>query len=129
MIISCVCLHEVSVLNHFVVCLKPFCCNNNRLHVVDHLPMKCSVYYILVKGICVAMNFCMDEQSMNHIFLEKKAVMQSHPLCRTCMYQVSTAALGDLEMGTATLCTKHSQVAGVLPIGMVTAYYCYFFLL
>lgn len=77
----------------------------------------------------MAMNFCMDEQSMNHIFLEKKAVMQSHPLCRTCMYQVSTAALGDLEMGTATLCTKHSQVAGVLPIGMVTAYYCYFFLL
>ena len=74
----------------------------------------------------MGMNFCMHEQSMNHIFLEKEAVMQSHPLCRTCVYQVSSAVLGDWEMGTVILCAKHSQVAlsfmvGVLLVGMVTA--------
>ena len=45
-------------------------------------------------------------------------VMQSHPLRRTHFdqYQASSAALGDQEMGTAILCTKCSQVVGLIHI-------------
>ena len=90
--------------------------------------MKCAVYYILAKGIYVGMNFCMHEQSMNNIFLEKGAVMQSHPLYRTCVPGLIMQlcwVTGRWELLFYVQNTVRwlalSFMVGVLLVGMVTA--------
>ena len=66
--------------------------------------------------VCVCACACMNNQRTTFPLKIGLDVIQSHPLRRThfSQYQAHQLCWSDQEMGTATLCTKYSQMAGLI---------------